>query len=395
MSVGWFLKVFYNYGLVSGLLPARLAKQGQVWHFCNGIGYIIYTILVNCSLLLLLPLTLPRFMYTNSYMSESSSLQWNFTLTGVTRVLAMFVCGGLVWIKRNKLRQLGEDLLRQCQLCQQLQEKSNHLVKYKQLQDKIRGLLFQQFCVMMLNIFAPAFLLLRIESDQVLDYLLMVFVHMVQFIYIMIAMLGFYIVLLLIYWQMQRVNLGLKDLLDALHCDRYIQTSLETLRHLYHLHGQNVNLLHRVLQITDVSMACLLLKMFVTNVNLVYHGVQFGNSSIDTNWLTKMLGESVILTHYWNAILLMNLVDSLTRQTGIETAHIMRQFSAYESNNRDFEVQLEIFSDHVRCHPTAYKVCGLFVFNKSTSLAYFFTVLIEVLVLVQFDLKNKVDEHQK
>ncbi|XP_068147886.1 putative gustatory receptor 58a [Drosophila tropicalis] len=395
MSVGWFLKIFYNYGLVSGLLPARLAKQDQIWHFRSGIGYIIYTIFVNCLLLLLLPFTLPRFMYTNSYMSESSSLQWNFTLTSVTRILAMLVCGGLVWTKRKKLRQLGDDLLKQCQLCEQLQEESNHLVEYNQLQDKVRGLLLQQFCLMNLNIFAPAGLLLRFESDQVLEYLLMVFVHMVQFIYIMIAMLGLYIVFLLIYWQMQRVNLGLKDLLDALHFNRDIETSLETLRHLYHLHGQNVNLLHRVLQMTDISMACLLLKMFVTNVNLVYHGVQFANSTIDANWLTKILGESVILTHYWHAILLMNLVDSLTRQTSIEMAQIMRQFSAYESNNRDFEVQLDIFSDHVRCHPTAYKVCGLFAFNKSTSLTYFFTVLIEVLVLVQFDLKNKVDAHQK
>lgn len=51
--------------------------------------------------------------------------------------------------------------------------------------------------------------------------------------------------------------------------------------------------------------------------------------------------------------------------------------------------QLELFSDHLRCHPATYKVCGLFVLSKQTSLVYFFFVLVQVLVLIQFDMKDK------
>ncbi|EDX08152.1 GD11640 [Drosophila simulans] len=218
---------------------------------------------------------------------------------------------------------------------------------------------------------------------------------------IMAMFSGVLLMWFVLHWQSERLQIALKDLCSFLNyeernsltlSENKADRSLGKLAKLFQLCAENQRLVREVFRTFDLPIALLLLKMFVTNVNLVYHGVQFGNESIETSSYTRILGQWVVISHYWSAVLLMNVVDDVTRRSDLKMGDLLREFSHLELVKRDFHLQLELFSDHLRCHPSTYKVCGLFIFDKQTSLAYFFYVLVQVLVLIQFDLKNKVEE---
>ncbi|KAH8316262.1 hypothetical protein KR067_003355 [Drosophila pandora] len=387
------LKYFHIYGLACGLVPAPLDKFSKFSKASR--TYLIYTACFQGLLLVLLPFTFPRYMYDASYMRRNLVLQWAFSLTNITRIMAMLSGFFLTWGKRTKLIALEKALLAHCLECRDLEDDSTGFLKLRQ---RIRGLLRQQFFLLNVHVVVAALLLTRIDKDQEFSYHLMILVHILQFAYIVIMTASLYVILSLLLWQQERVNLALHDLCSALNHEernslvlsRTIATkSLKVMRHLFQLHSENRRLLREIFKELDVPIAMLLLKMFVTNVNLVYHGVQFGNHSIETTIFTRILGQLVVISHYWSAILLMNIVDDLTQTSGPKTGHILKQFSHLELVKRDFQLQLELFSDHLRCHPATYKVCGLFVLSKQTSLVYFFFVLVQVLVLIQFDMKDK------
>ncbi|XP_034651365.1 putative gustatory receptor 58a [Drosophila subobscura] len=399
MSLSFLLKTFHGYGLGMGLLPAPLRLDLDCIQFSKRSHqrrcYLAYTACLNVLLIVLLPFTFPEFMYDESYMSDRLLLQWAWNLTNVTRIMAMLSCGYLTWTKRKPLLQLGERLARHYHRCRRLESGALRASCYIALQRRIRGLLRQQLFVLSLSTVSATLLLMRIDTDSKFSNLTMVVVHIMQYVYVVIMMTGLYVICLLLYWQMERVNLALKDLCSRLHHEErnalllsasLARHTLHTLEHLFQLHCEGQRLMRSLFSIFDVTIAFLMLKMFVTNVNLMYHAVQFGNDSVATSGVTKLWGESVILTHYWSAVLLMNLVDDLTRRSGFETGEILRQFSDLELVKRDFQLELERFSDHLRCHSTAYKCCGLFVFNKPSSMIYFFSALVNVLVLCQFDL---------
>ncbi|KAH8252788.1 hypothetical protein KR032_001888 [Drosophila birchii] len=388
-----WLKLFYFYGAVFGLMPALLRKRKFLkgsWQRC----YLIYTACLHGVLLILLPFTFPQYMYDESYMSGNLVLQWAFNLTNITRIFAMVSGGFMMWSKREKFLELGKKTFNHCRKCEKLGKDSS-------LRKRIRGLLGQYFFVLNLSVLVAILILSRIDTDQSFSNATMIVVHILQFAYVVIMTASLYAILVILHWQHERVHLALKDLSVSLHHEERnslvlsggkARRSLKKLRSFFHLYSENQRLIREVFGIFDLPIALLLLKMFVTNVNLVYHGVQFGNESIETSMYTRLVGQLVVITHYWSAVLLMNVVDDITRRSGPKMGDILREFSDLELVKREFHLQLELFSDHVRCHPATYKVCGLFVFNKQTSLVYFFYVLVQVLVLVQFDLKNKVVE---
>ncbi|KAH8308876.1 hypothetical protein KR059_002572 [Drosophila kikkawai] len=384
------LKLFYLYGAGCGLMPALLRKR----KFLRQRGYLVYTTCLHGVLLVLLPFTFPQYMYDESYMSGNLVLQWAFNLTNITRIFVMISGGFLTWSKRKKLLEMAERTFQHCQKCKKLGDDSS-------LRKRFRGLLVQYVFVLNLSVLVATLILCRIDTDQSFSNATMIVVHILQFSYVVIMTASLFVILVILHWQNERVQLALRDLSRSLHHEERnslvlsggkARKSLNNLRHLFQLYSENQRLIREAFSIFDLPIALILLKMFVTNVNLVYHGVQFGNASIETSSYTRFVGQLVVITHYWSAVLLMNVVDDLTRRSGPKMGDILREFSDLELVKREFHLQLELFSDHLRCYPATYKVCGLFIFNKQTSLVYFFYVLVQVLVLVQFDLKNKVIE---
>ncbi|XP_033156355.1 putative gustatory receptor 58a [Drosophila mauritiana] len=391
------LKFMYIYGIVCGLMPAPL-KKGQFLLGYKLRWYLIYTACLHGGLLTVLPFTFPHYMYDDSYMSSNPVLKWTFNLTNITRIMAMFSGVLLMWFRRKRLLDLGENLLLHCLKCEKL---DNHSKKYSTLRKRVRNVLFQMLLVANLSILVGALILFRIDSVQRNSKTAMILAHITQFIYVVFMMTGISVILFVLHWQSEMLQIALKDLCFFLNYEERnsltlsetkANRSLGKLAKLFQLFAENQRLVREVFRTFDLPIALLLLKMFVTNVNLVYHGVQFGNESIETSTYTRILGQWVVISHYWSAVLLMNVVDDVTRRSDLKMGDLLREFSHLELVKRDFHLQLELFSDHLRCHPSTYKVCGLFIFDKQTSLAYFFYVLVQVLVLVQFDLKNKVEE---
>ncbi|XP_016946808.3 putative gustatory receptor 58a [Drosophila biarmipes] len=391
------LKSFHIYTVCCGLLPAPLRKR----RFLAGRPlrwYLLYTACLHGVLLVLLPFTFPHYMYYESYMSSNLVLQWVFNLTNITRILAMFSGGLMMWFKRKRLLELGDRIISHCLKCSRLEDPSR---KYTKLRKRVRGVLCQIFFAASFSLLSGFLILLVIDTGTGFGKTSMITAHIVQYIYIVAMMAGICVILVILHWQNERVQISLEDLCLFLNheernslvlSENKARKSLHNLRNLFQLFAENQRLVLVAFETLDIPIALLLLKMFVTNVNLVYHGVQFGNESIETSFYTRVLGEFVIISHYWSAVLVMTVVDDVTRRSDLEVGNRLREFSHLELVKRDFQLQLELFCDHLRCHPATYKVCGLFVFNKQTSLVYFFYVLVQVLVLVQFDLKNKVDE---
>ncbi|KAH8358177.1 hypothetical protein KR084_006862 [Drosophila pseudotakahashii] len=391
------LKSFYIYSVGCGLVPAPL-KKGKFLAGHSLRWYLYYTACLHGVLLVLLPFTFPHYIYDESYMSSNLVLQWAFNLTNITRIMAMFSGGLMMWFKRKKLLKMGKKLIGHCRKCGKLED---HSKKYAKLRKRIRGVLGQLFFVTNLCLVVGTLILMEIDMNHGFSKVTMIATHISQYTYVVIMMAAICVILVVLHWQSERVHLGLEDLCFSLnHEERNslvlsedkAEKFLDNLRNLFRLFAENQRLIIRVFETFDILIALLLLKMFVTNVNLVYHGVQFGNESIETSYYTKILGQLLVFSHYWSAVLIMNIVDDATRRSDLKMGFRLRQFSHLELVKRDFQLELELFSDHLRCHPATYKVCGIFVFNKQTSLVYFFFVLVQVLVLVQFDLKNKVEK---
>ncbi|XP_017044991.1 putative gustatory receptor 58a [Drosophila ficusphila] len=390
------LKCFYIYGLICGLLPALL-ENGKFIIRSSQRWYILYTACLHVVLLILLPFTFPNYMYDKSYMSQNPFLQWAFNLTNITRIMSVFSGYCVMWLKRKRLLKLGKNIFHHCLKCKRLENNSR---KYTPLWKRTQGLLVQMFFVSNLNILVSAFIMVKITTDRSFNNTTMIIAHVVQYIYIINMMAGVYAILLFLRWQSDRMQIALKDLCSLLNheernslvlSEEKSKIAFDKLHYLFRLHVGNQRLIREVFETLDIPIALLLLKMFVTNINLVYHGVQFGNTSITASNITKFTAICGIICHYWSAILLMNIVDDVTRRSGLKMGNLLREFSHLELVSRNFQLKMELFSDHLRCHPATYKVCGLFVFNKQTSLVYFFYVLVQVSVLVQFDLKKKVE----
>ncbi|XP_017077399.1 putative gustatory receptor 58a [Drosophila eugracilis] len=391
------LKFFYIYGVGCGLVPAPL-EEGKFLVGHSQRWYLIYTACLHGVLLILMPFAFPQYMYEESYMRSNSVLQWAFNLTNITRIMAISSGGYMMWFKRRKLLRLGEQLLNHCQKCKKVK---GHSTEYMKLRKRFQIVLAQVFVVTNLSLLFGTLILMEIDTGYGIIKGTMIVSHISQYIYVIVMTAGVCVIFLVLQLQSERTLIALKDLCSLLNheernslvlTESKSKKSLNKLRILFHHFAENQLLLREVFETFDFPIAFLLLKLFVTNVNLVYHGVQFGNRTIETSLYTRVVGQCVIITHYWSASLLMNIVDNVTRRSGLKLGNILRRFSHMELIKREFQLELELFSDYLRCHRLTYKVCGLFVFNKQTSLVYFFYVLVQVLVLVQFDMKKKVDE---
>jgi len=162
-------------------------------------------------------------------------------------------------------------------------------------------------------------------------------------------MAGICVILVILHWQRERVHIALKNLSLFLNheernalvlSENNAKKTLNHLRNLFHLFAENQRLIILVFETFDIPIALLLLKMFVTNVNLVYHGVQFGNESIETSFFTRTLGQWVLISHYWSAVLVMNVVDDVTRRSDLKMGNRLREFSHLELVKRDFQLEV-------------------------------------------------------
>lgn len=338
----------YIYGIGCGLMPAPL-KKGQFLLGYKQRWYLIYTACLHGGLLTILPFTFPHYMYDDSYMSSNPVLKWTFNLTNITRIMAMFSGVLLMWFRRKRLLDLGENLILHCLKCEKL---DNHSKKYSKLRKRVRNVLFQMLLVANLSILLGALILFRIHSVQRISKTAMIVAHITQFIYVVFMMTGICVILLVLHWQSERLQIAFKDLCSFLnHEERNSLTlsenkanrSLGKLAKLFKLFAENQRLVREVFRTFDLPIALLLLKMFVTNVNLVYHGVQFGNDTIETSSYTRIVGQWVVISHYWSAVLLMNVVDDVTRRRDLKMGDLLREFSHLELVKRDFHLQVAFF----------------------------------------------------
>lgn len=324
-------------------MPAPLRKgkflRGS-WQRC----YLIYTACLHGVLLILVPFTFPQYVYDESYMRGNLRLQLTFILTSITRVFAMISGGFTMWSKRKKLLECAEGTFNHWQKCKELED---HSSDYTRLRKRIRWLLSQAFFSLNFGVLVGMFILMKIDTDQ--SFSMMIVVHIVQFVYVGVMTAEVYVILLILHLQSERVQLALRDLCFSLHHEERnslvlsggkARKSLNDLRNLFQLYCDNQRLTREVFRICDLPIALLLLKMFVTNVNLVYHGVQFGNDSVEISTITKILGEFVVITHYWSAVLVMNIVDDITRRCGSKMGCILREFSDLDLVKRDFHLQV-------------------------------------------------------
>ncbi|XP_017018770.2 putative gustatory receptor 58a [Drosophila kikkawai] len=323
------LKSFHHYGVACGLVPAPLAKR----EFLRGRllrWYLIYTGCLHGVLLLLVPFTFSHYMYEESYISRNFVLESFFNVTNVTRISAMISGGVMSWIQRKALLKLGKEILSHCSKCQQLENASGNT----QLTKRIQGLLGQQLFVVNFTVLVSWLLLIRIETDQCFRNITLIVVQVLQYAYV---------VLLVLHWQSERVRLALKDLCQRVHHDELssgCRSSLADLRNYFQLYAENRSLLRRVFQTFDVTIVFLVIKMLVTNVNMIYHTVLYANGSIKVSGYTKLLGHLVVITHFWSAVLIMNVVDDITRRSGPKMGYILREFSDLEVVKREFHLQV-------------------------------------------------------
>ncbi|XP_037930349.1 putative gustatory receptor 58a [Teleopsis dalmanni] len=186
------------------------------------------------------------------------------------------------------------------------------------------------------------------------------------------------------------------QLLSIRHQQVLGQIPLEDVtRHLGVLNGMHFNcfcLTQRIFHLCELSFAAIFLRLFTTNVRVIYQVVWFLNHDIAADTWILVNTFTVVFLYSWDMFLLMRVIDDLLSASRT-TAHILRQFTHNELQlqaNRNCIQTLTIFADYLRCHKLSFLICGFFHFNKEASLKYFFTVIVQVIVLVQFDMQRSL-----
>ncbi|EDW01280.1 putative gustatory receptor 58b [Drosophila grimshawi] len=375
------LKIIYFQMLIWGLVPRKLCiRNGRVSIRKVSTGYLIYSVCLSAILLLHIPLMMTHGII-DGYMRNHIVLQWGLIVSLLMRIIAILSCYGLVWLQRRRLIQLCTDFVVHWMT-------HWHILRFIAGEDALRQLqmhlafqLSRKLCVNYAMLSCSIFMQCRLLTEVQLPELLIRFVPILM---ISVGRITFFTVLVLLSHQFQAVQLALQ----ALRKEARSRLLVTNLRRIGAVHFECLKLAMRAFSLYDVANAIIFLNIFVAQVNILYHAVQFGNKTIASDHWGFMLGNVFVALNIWNSILLMNMVDYAVNSCN-QTEQQIRQFNDLRMLGKDSERELELFMTHLRGNRLVYRICHCVILDKPACLGYMASVLCYIIILMQFDLKRR------
>ncbi|KAH8394747.1 hypothetical protein KR222_003967 [Zaprionus bogoriensis] len=394
------LTISYYHVLGYGLMPTMLhIGSCRVRLGRPTAGYLIYSGCLTGALLMQLPFMLPSGIF-GGYMRNNIVLQWSLVVGMALHIFGLFSCYGIVWLQRRRLRHLFADFLDQWRAHWPVLRRVAGAEALRQMQSRLAKMLLRLMCVNYAMLCCSLLMQYRLLSQLAP---LQMLVRASRIMMLSVARLGFLTLLVLLSHQFEAVQLALQALRH-----RAGSRSHEDLRRLVAIHGTWLQLARRAFCIYDIFNTALFVNMFALSITILYHAVQFGNKTIKSDAFGDILGYCLIISNVWHSILVMNMLDHTIHSCN-DAGKSLQQFNDLRRSNPESQrevrarveieklsftlqyapSQLEVFASRLRIDRLAYKMCHLIVLDRAACLAYIGSVLNNVIILMQFDIRRR------
>ncbi|KAH8233093.1 hypothetical protein KR026_004213 [Drosophila bipectinata] len=389
-KLGRAMNLVYFHALVFALLGTTLRIRS--WRRTVRLEklswtYLLYSVFLSSTLFLNMYFLFPKAIL-DGYIKSNIILQGNFFMMTGLRVMALLGCYGTIWVKRKEIIGLYEDALSYWKKHRSLLRGQVDRKDLKELQLSLaRKILTQILVSYTTTMFSTViqYQLLGVVNKFSLMALAARISHFFHFVAFKVA---FYGVLILLENQFGVVHLAL----DGLH-NRKDKKRVSALRSIAAMHWETFQLARRIFALCDIANAALFINMFMTTVNILYHAVQFSNETIKSSIWGIVFGNGLIIFNFWGTMMMMNMLDKVVSSCNNVGKHL-KQFSDLPRVSKSFQRGLDIFTMEVRRNRLVYKICGLVELDKPACLSYIGSVLTQVIILMQFDLRQNNQPHQ-
>ncbi|XP_017077398.1 putative gustatory receptor 58b [Drosophila eugracilis] len=345
-------------------------------------SYLIYNFCVGIFLFWNIYYMVPQAL-VDGYIKYNIVLQWNFFVMIILRILAVLGCYVTIWLKRKEIIQLYKNSLAYWKIFRKIIQVLVNKEDLEELQITLARMMYRQIIVLYVGFMFSSTIQYRLLSVINKQSLLALSARLTHFLHFIAVKIGFYGMLLLLNHQFLVIQLALNNLHQKKSGKKW-----KTLRSIASMHLETLQLARRIFSLYDIINTTVFINMFMSTINILYHAVQFSNNTIKSDRWDILFGNGLIVSNIWGTLMLMNMLDRVVTSCN-NIGQTLRQFSDLPNVSKKLQRELEVFTIQLNRNHLVYKICGIVKLDKPAGLRYIASILSNVIILMQFDLRKQ------
>ncbi|XP_016946801.1 putative gustatory receptor 58b [Drosophila biarmipes] len=343
--------------------------------------YLAYSLLTSVFMLLNIYCILPQ-AQRDGYIKNNIVLQLNFVVMVFLRLMTVLCCYSTIWLKRRKIIQLCKSSLAYWKRFRNIMEAIVNKQELEDLQVSLAWTMIQEIMVLYASFLFSALIQYQLLSVVSKRSLLAFSTRLVHLLHFLVVKMGVYGLLILLYHQFMVIHLALNALPR-----RKVVGKWRALRSVATMHSETLQLARSIFRICNLINATVFVNIFMATLNILYHAVQFSNQTIKSDGWGIVFGNGLILFNLWGTLLLMEMLNKVVTSCN-STGQTLRRFSDLPSVRKKLQRELDIFTMQLKRSHLVFKICGLVELDKPAGLRFLASILSNVIILMQFDLRR-------
>ncbi|XP_037717423.1 putative gustatory receptor 58b [Drosophila subpulchrella] len=344
--------------------------------------YLLYSLFTSAFMFLNIYYMVPQVLL-DSYIKYNIVLQLNFVVMVFLRIMSVLCCYLTIWLKRRKIIKLYRNSLIYWKRFRNIMDAIVNKQELKDLQISLARTMMQEIMVLY-----AAFLFSALVQYQLLNVvnkrsLLAFSIRLIHFLHLLAVKMAFYGLLILLNHQFVVIHLAL----NTLH-KKKVGKKWKAVRSIATMHLETLQLARSIFRIYNVIHTTVFINMFMATMNILYHAVQFSNKTIKSDGWGIICGNGLIFFNIWGTLMFMEMLDKVVTSCN-NTGQMLRQFNDLPSENKTLQRELDIFTMQLKRNHLVIKICGLVELDKSFCLSFIASILSNVIILMQFDLRRQ------
>ncbi|KNC33406.1 hypothetical protein FF38_09882 [Lucilia cuprina] len=301
------IKITYFYSLVLGMLPG--SYDWKTHQFSIKKSYLFYSGFIQLSFLSIIPLTSSFMHEKNNYMNNKPILQWSYMVGKCAMVTTVVVISLKIWQRRQGFIELCEIYERFVKRYENIfLHFRQHIIgeDFGKQEKRLKRFVIYKFISLHVHTLAVSSMYFQMQKNPDLEFVIMITVNMLQGFYLLTANMQFMLVLCHITLHFSFINYSL----EALQQQRLpLNDLLKFYLVLYEMHLKCLKMSRLFFNASNTVTFFMLLKIFTSNIILLYHAVLTIMSSIPSTTISNFVGLICVVNFYWDSLLVTAAID--------------------------------------------------------------------------------------
>ncbi|KAI8128610.1 putative gustatory receptor 58b [Lucilia cuprina] len=263
---------------VLGMLPG--SYDWKTHQFSIKKSYLFYSGFIQLSFLSIIPLTSSFMHEKNNYMNNKPILQWSYMVGKCAMVTTVVVISLKIWQRRQGFIELCEIYERFVKRYENIfLHFRQHIIgeDFGKQEKRLKRFVIYKFISLHVHTLAVSSMYFQMQKNPDLEFVIMITVNMLQ-------------------EALQQQRLPLNDLLKF-----YLV--------LYEMHLKCLKMSRLFFNASNTVTFFMLLKIFTSNIILLYHAVLTIMSSIPSTTISNFVGLICVVNFYWDSLLVTAAID--------------------------------------------------------------------------------------